>query len=506
MTEIVVPYFEIELFRHRDECRKCVSSLLHNVGKASGCILHFVHSGELDKDLESFVREECGRESVVPVFMRCDDRPMRCMSVFETLIWKGITACVSEYVLVCCPWWICTEPIDFEADTKYMAEHPQTEVVMYAGCKSKGDYGVEEFDGYFNCYTNERHSPYIYDPTSPHVMRRADFLSGGRHSMDMTGRYYPCPSYSMCKASRDGRDPKGTVLCHQRWKFRDSVGIYRKYWEPPTEEITYRVVVPYYNVYRYVEECLRSIKDQTIIDRLRIVVCDDCSTPAESDGLDRIIEKVGFDPDHFVLVRHDRNKGLAEARNSCLAYFTDCTYTLCLDSDDAYCRNDALEILDARIKRDKMPDVVAFAWKTNYGKVKEFPPENAPFNKMLPDQKLVPVCAWCKAVKTKLFPRFSPDQVIFEDMDWSYRLYNSIDTMSLIQEPLIMYRISDVSVQRSSVYDNHYRLSMYINGIMKVYRMLLSWEINKPEVRKSAFYFVYKDIFYNLNKFGKMKI
>lgn len=506
MLEIVIPYFSVKLFDASASCRRCLSSVLRNVRCADAKVVHFVHRGELDRSLSDFVARECKDHGAVLSVARVDEHPMRCMSVYETLVMHGIESCVSDFVVVCSPWWICNSPFDVSADIGYMESHPRTEAIMFAGSKRKGCYSVRPHDGYDECMSSDRQSPYIYDPTSPHLMRRRDFVSGGRHQMDMTGRMYPCSSHSICKETKYGTDGSGAVLCHHDWKFYDSMGTYRKHWGMEDDRILYRIVVPYYNVYKYIGECLKSIAGQTIADRIRVVICDDASNPAEADGLTRKLDESGLRKENVVLVRHKTNKGLAQARNTCLAYFTECQYTMCLDSDDKMFRNDAMEIIDGRIKEEGFPDVVVCGWANSNGVVHPMPPRDAPFRDLLPDKGKVSVCAWCKCVRTEKFPEFNPEQALFEDMDWAFRLYNDVDTMVCIPEPMVYYRISDVSVQRSSVYDNHYRLSMYLQGMMNVYKYLYTWRLGKNDVRESAFRFFYYDVMTNLRKWGKLKI
>ncbi len=89
------------------------------------------------------------------------------------------------------------------------------------------------------------------------------------------------------------------------------------------------VVVPIYNVERYLEECLESIATQTMSD-LECVMVDDGST----DGSAAIAEAFAAKDSRFRLVRK-KNAGLGAARNTGLLHLTEGTeFINFVDSDD----------------------------------------------------------------------------------------------------------------------------------------------------------------------------
>ena len=73
------------------------------------------------------------------------------------------------------------------------------------------------------------------------------------------------------------------------------------------------VIVPVYNVEKYLGRCLRSLTDQTALARMEIVLVDDDST----DGGGRMCDEFANSrPDVRVKVIHQKNGGLSAARNS----------------------------------------------------------------------------------------------------------------------------------------------------------------------------------------------
>ncbi len=88
------------------------------------------------------------------------------------------------------------------------------------------------------------------------------------------------------------------------------------------------LIVPMYNVEKYIEDCLNSLKKQTLSDMEVILVDDGCT-----DHTVDIVEKyVTEDPVRFKLV-HKENGGLSDARNYGINYAQG-KYIAFLDSDD----------------------------------------------------------------------------------------------------------------------------------------------------------------------------
>lgn len=96
------------------------------------------------------------------------------------------------------------------------------------------------------------------------------------------------------------------------------------------------VIIPVYNVEKYVRKCLESVVDQSYRN-LEIIIVDDGST----DGSGRICDE--YKADKRVRVIHQSNKGLSGARNSGIDSCTG-SYILFIDGDD-YVELNAVEVL-----------------------------------------------------------------------------------------------------------------------------------------------------------------
>lgn len=95
-----------------------------------------------------------------------------------------------------------------------------------------------------------------------------------------------------------------------------------------TRVVKLSVVVPFFNVQTYAPDTLRSLRANARED-FEFILVDDCST----DGTGQVLERAGRELPGAVLVRHEKNGGLATARNTGLDAARG-EYVTFLDGDD----------------------------------------------------------------------------------------------------------------------------------------------------------------------------
>lgn len=117
------------------------------------------------------------------------------------------------------------------------------------------------------------------------------------------------------------------------------------------------VVVPVYNVEKYVEQCLNSLINQTL-SNIEIIVVDDGSTDNSAAICHRIAEL-----DSRIRVISKKNGGLSDARNYGMKYVTS-DYVGFIDSDD-YVDPNFYEVLYNKIKGSNVQVAVAQIKKTD---------------------------------------------------------------------------------------------------------------------------------------------
>ncbi|OCC07992.1 CDP-glycerol glycerophosphotransferase family protein [Streptomyces sp. PTY087I2] len=117
------------------------------------------------------------------------------------------------------------------------------------------------------------------------------------------------------------------------------------------------VVVPVHNVEAYLEDCLRSVAEQTL-DAIEVVMVDDGST----DGSARIAAEFAARDDRFRLVRQP-NAGLSAARNTGVRHTTPTVpYLAFADSDDIVV-HDAYERMTAALESTGSDLVTGNVWR-----------------------------------------------------------------------------------------------------------------------------------------------
>lgn len=101
------------------------------------------------------------------------------------------------------------------------------------------------------------------------------------------------------------------------------------------------VLVPFYNVAKYVGRCVESLFSQTY-SNIEYVFVNDCTPDNSMDIINEYIDKFNV-RNKCVIINHEVNKGISASRNDCLDNATG-DYILFIDSDD-YIDKDMVELL-----------------------------------------------------------------------------------------------------------------------------------------------------------------
>lgn len=110
------------------------------------------------------------------------------------------------------------------------------------------------------------------------------------------------------------------------------------------------VIIPVYNVERYLRECLDSIINQT--HRNLEIICIDDGSPDNSINILKDYSKI----DNRIFIKQQQNSGLSKARNEGIKISTG-KYLIFVDSDD-WLPLDAIELLYKKIKKENSDIVI----------------------------------------------------------------------------------------------------------------------------------------------------
>lgn len=124
------------------------------------------------------------------------------------------------------------------------------------------------------------------------------------------------------------------------------------------ESMTVSVIIPVYNASATLGVCLDSLNRQTI-QRFELLFIDDSSTDRSLDILMSYAEQYSTGDFVVKVLRHERNRGVAAARNTGLEYATG-EYVYYVDADD-FIEPDTLECL-LKEAQEKELDIVGHEW------------------------------------------------------------------------------------------------------------------------------------------------
>lgn len=119
-------------------------------------------------------------------------------------------------------------------------------------------------------------------------------------------------------------------------------------------KFVFSIVVPVYNVELYLAECLDSILNQDFCS-MEVICVEDCSTDKSLQVLRKYEER-----DRIRVIRHEKNKGLSEARNTGINHAKG-EYILFVDSDDVLAHNAIAKLYD--VIKEQQFDVVYFDYR-----------------------------------------------------------------------------------------------------------------------------------------------
>ncbi len=120
----------------------------------------------------------------------------------------------------------------------------------------------------------------------------------------------------------------------------------------------FSIIVPIYNVEKYLDKCIESVINQNYED-YEIILIDDCST----DNSFQIALKYA-NKKKMKLIKKEKNSGLSDTRNLGIKKATG-EYIIFLDSDD-YIENESLKKIENIIKENGFPDIAYFGYYEEY--------------------------------------------------------------------------------------------------------------------------------------------
>ena len=214
----------------------------------------------------------------------------------------------------------------------------------------------------------------------------------------------------------------------------------------------FSVIVPVYNVEKYLPRCMESILRQTF-EKFEVILVDDGAKDRSGEICDEFAAK-----DKRIKVIHKQNGGLSSARNAGIRQAQG-EYILFVDSDDywlnntmlmqLFCYLDGREIL-AVWKYCRCEENSNFYSDGEKASVKEYVLSHD--YKKLFRKRILFASAWYEAIPRMWFQNydlFFVEGVVAEDVEWFSRLLECATKIALFKSNFYVYRIRQGSISNT---------------------------------------------------------
>ena len=200
------------------------------------------------------------------------------------------------------------------------------------------------------------------------------------------------------------------------------------------------IIIPIYNVAKYVEKCIQSVFNQTY-SNIEIIIVDDCGTDNSMEIIYNIISN--YDRNKYLIKHHHKNLGISAARNTGINTATG-DYIYFLDSDDyiyPYCIESFVSILQ------DFPNVDMIIGSSNFHPLRNnlstFYHNHCVIKGLLLKDELLPVSAWNKFInKTFIINHklFFYENIVYEDVLYNWDIAKHINSIAFNKTETYYYR------------------------------------------------------------------
>jgi len=227
-------------------------------------------------------------------------------------------------------------------------------------------------------------------------------------------------------------------------------------------QIKVSIIVPVYNVEKYISRCFNSVANQ-YYNNIECIFVDDASPDNSQKILKKHIKKYQGEI-NFKIIKHPQNRGLSVARNTGTSASTG-DYIYHLDSDDEITPN-CIELLVGKVSKYKNVDIVQGNTKTipqpnpksdwkniifkNYP---EYTNNKKWIKKHCFIEPRVPVTTWNKLIRKDFLIQnnlFFKEGIIHQDEHWMFFAAKKIKEISFVEEFTYIYYITPNSITQSA--------------------------------------------------------
>lgn len=214
------------------------------------------------------------------------------------------------------------------------------------------------------------------------------------------------------------------------------------------------VIIPMWNVEKYLEECVESVLNQTY-SSIEIILVDDKSP----DRSGEIADKLAKQDKRIKVVHKKKNEGLNMARKSGWEVSSG-NYITFLDSDDLFHKDNVKNSLEAMRKSNvnmviygkyDFSDDTEIKSRSNHNIIDSQEIYNSKLDAfrllIVNDQPdIVSMSVWGKLYRRELVERVdwqTANYKAYEDNFWIPQIYDQIESFVILRQPLYCYRRND---------------------------------------------------------------
>ncbi|MCC0783692.1 glycosyltransferase [Clostridioides sp. ES-S-0108-01] len=258
------------------------------------------------------------------------------------------------------------------------------------------------------------------------------------------------------------------------------------------------IIIPVYNVEKYLEKCLYSAVNQTLKD-IEIIIVNDGST----DSSFKILDKYKYKNENIIII-NQTNKGISGARNNGLK-FASGEYVYFLDSDD-YIELEAMELCYNTAKKNNSEIVVFDSTVFNesgiVGNIErkmlngEVTLTGKNLFNILVDNNFVYAATWMNFFKKSFLNKFEItfyEGIIYEDILHTVKSLVLSDRITYLPMKLYNYRRREESVTTKPLtvknIDGHYISSKELYNFLEQNKVYLDQKTKRTLVKMIRFYY-----------------
>lgn len=277
-----------------------------------------------------------------------------------------------------------------------------------------------------------------------------------------------------------------------------------------SEEYDLQIIVPAYNVEKYIEDCIESILNQKTKYKILTIIVNDGST----DNTGKILEKYKNIPNIEIITQE--NQGISEARNKGIKIIKS-KYIMFVDSDDTLFQNSIENLLSIAFKNSL--DIIEGSFKRFYSDRVFEGGEHKDSDVTDSTKEILFGFPWGKVIKSEIFSNLRfPLNYNYEDSIFAWLIYPKNYKVKTVSDSVYLYRVNQKSIsyylkenKRSvetfyimkellengtNLYDIKINKNIYLNFLGQV-KLNYTRTINCPDEIKKAIFFETKKLLKN---------